>query len=204
MQQKENKDILEKIHREKSYLNAKQLCILNELRKRIFNNLDFFKLITEAEYAIFSEKERSASNNAKRIDYILSKEIEYLIANRKLSEKLLRWFKNNKSWMLVSSAIGGTYKAFSFYLVHKDEIDRLVGNVIDGIFKKTNDQYSSLENISFNELDPKKIFSEMDKYSWIVNYFIAVSINGIELTTDDELIFWLDSNTSAIDIAEPR
>jgi hypothetical protein len=100
-------EILDVIQREKQLLSDTEKQLLYEIRNRLLRNFENFRPISEAEYAVLTEHERQASNCMKRIDYILSKEIEYLLANRKIPERLLEWFKKNRTSVFTSHIFGG-------------------------------------------------------------------------------------------------
>lgn len=190
-------EILGVIQREKLLLSDAERQTLNHLRDRLFRNPEELQLpISEAEYAVLTEQERQAFHSAKRIDYILSKEIEYLLANRKLPKRLLDWFKKNKVWLFTSHVFGGLGAAATYYIEHKEEIDQLADRLLGGLLRRTDVEPSNFTPVDLSHITPAEIFTQEERFQWLVQYLVDLSDNGIELMSSEEEASWLNSQQS--------
>lgn len=184
MFKKRKQQLLVLINDEKGRLSPSQLEILREVSSRILRNPEGFKPISDSQYAVLSESEKTAANAEKRIDYIISKEIEYLLISRKVPEKLVTWFKRNKAAVLSLHLFGAVGAAFSYYLEHADKINPLVHKLLAGAHFKKHRPVVAPRPVS--ELTPDELFAEEGVYPDVVGYLVELSTEGYsDLSNDD-------------------
>jgi hypothetical protein len=184
--------LLEEITTEKARLNEQERRTLSELRRRILRDPHKVPaLIQEGEYAMLTEAERDANGGEKRIDYILSLELQYLISNRTIPRRLLDWFKGNKLWLLTSHAFGGLGAALVYYVEHKEAIDRLLDQSM-GQLRRQGDQ-EEVATLDLRALSPKEVFERASSSSLLLEYFGELSARGLAVTSEKQLTQDLDT-----------
>jgi hypothetical protein len=187
-----SREILATIQQEKARLTLEEQRILQAVRQRVLRYGAGFEPISDSRYTVLSEEERRANDSANRIDYILSKEIEYLLLNRRLSERLLDWLQDNKAWLLASQAFGAVGSALTYYWEHKQEIDRLVNQMLKAVLRRAPSDAPNLPVVALDRISPAELFAHQDEYSSTLKYLVDVSRYGVEIAAGDELAAWLD------------
>jgi hypothetical protein len=181
-------ELLKIIQTEKALLPTRESEILAQVSSRVLRNPEGFSPISDAQYAVLSEAERSADMSAKRIDYIISKEIEYLLDSRKISEKLVAWFKKNKVALLVHHVFGVAGAGFAFYLEHADRIDTLVRRLLSGVhFNAQRNPQDSAKPLQ--ELTPEELFAEQERFPDLVQFLVALSTEGFREPLKEDVEF---------------
>ena len=177
--------LLAVINDEKNRLSPREAELLGEMSLRVMRKPEGFVVISDAQYAVMSEAERSANNARQRIDYIISKEIEYLLISRKLSEKMVSWFKKHKITLLASHAFGFAGATFSYYLDHADKIDPLVHRLLSGLhFKK---RKLETDERPLEKLTPEDLFAEQERFPEVVAFLVELSTEQFQEPTEKEL-----------------
>jgi hypothetical protein len=187
-----SQEILATIQQEKAQLTPDEQKILQAVRQRVLRYGAGFEPISDSRYTVLSDEERRANNSVNRIDYILSKEIEYLLLNRRLSERLLDWLKSNKAWLLASQAFGVAGSALTYYWDHKQEIDRLVNQMLKAMLRSARSDSLVPPASALDRIAPEELFAKADEYGSILRYLVDVSRFGVEIAPGDELAAWLD------------
>jgi hypothetical protein len=187
-------ELLVLINQEKALLSVGDHAILDALRSQVMHKPKDFDPISDAEYEILSESERAADHSKIRINYILSREIEYLLINRTIPQKLIDWMKERKTKIIGSSAVfGAAGKAVVYYFEHKDAVDQAVHKFISLL--QSAEEGGATEDTSIESLSPEQLFKHAGQHSELVDFLVDLSAGGISEPTDEQLAMFGQSHT---------
>jgi uncharacterized protein YfiM (DUF2279 family) len=180
-------ELLAIINREKPLLPASEHAILDALRQQVMHNPNDFIPMSDAEYEILSDSERAADNSRSRINYILSREIEYLLINRTIPRRLIDWMTERKAIIVGSSAaFGAAGKAVVYYYEHKDAVDQAAHKFIS-LLLSAEEGEAEESNADIESLSPEDLFKQAGQHSELVDLLVDISAEGISEPTDMQL-----------------
>ncbi len=179
-------ELLVLINREKALLPTSDHAILDALRSQVIHKPKDFAPLSDTEYEILSDSERAADNSKVRINYILSREIEYLLLNRTIPRKFIDWMKERKGIIVGSSAVfGAAGKAMVYYFEHKDAVDQAVHKFISLL--QSAEEEEATESASIESLTPEQLFRQAGRHGELVDLLVDLSAEGITEPTDEQL-----------------
>jgi hypothetical protein len=185
------------INREKALLPASEHAILDALRSQVMHKPKDFAPMSDSEYEILSDSERAADNSKLRINYILSREIEYLLINRTISRKLIEWMKERKAIVVgTTAAFGVAGKAVVYYFEHKDAVDQAVHKFIS-LLQSAEEGEAKEEDTDIESLSPEQLFRQGGQHSELVDLLVDLSAEGISEPTVEQLTMIGDTGGSA-------
>lgn len=180
-------ELIQEILAETRFLTADQRRRLDRMRSEIATNPSNFTPRSATQYLTFSSNDKKTSNGQRRIEYILTREIEYLLlAGSNIPKRLWEWLLSRQE-LLTNGVFGSAGIAAAYYQAHHSHLDPVVARYVSGVLFSRSGLDGPVVSGNILDLQPAELFTARSVDPAVTDQIVQMSLQGgLQFTTDGD------------------